>query len=313
MAIAMFCVEATLKEQAIVDMICMHRRPHNQKPRLNPDYYQRTIAKAFEHCAIVVPLPELPGVPTGRAPATEMAEDASADAPGGPQANPRSSRAAVVPVPDPLRVKAILWEALSDVFGIHILRITKFSGNDPIYTIDTDTASVQLTHVRMLRQQSLLSDAIVAQTERLIRPVKTKEWRAVSQKIFDSIIVKEGGEETTIKGSTRLYLDCYLSETNSIPPIEKLERAEKREPALLETHPGQISICASHFHAYLGKIHNQKLTAISVTSMLASIGSVMITVRGKGRDQSRWVLPSDDFSPAQYKLHIQEDAKEETA
>ncbi len=313
MAIAMFCVEAGMQEQDIVDMISTHRRIHNQKPRLNPDYYQRTIAKAFDHCAVVVPLPELPGVPSTPDPPSDADGVAAVPAQGGPQACAVAPPAATPPRPDPLRVKAILWQALSELFGIRIVRISKISGEDPIYVLDLENATVKLSHVRMIRQQALLSDAIAAQTEKIINPIKSKEWRAVSQKILDSIIVKEGGEETSMKGSTRLYLDCYLSETNSIPPIEKLERAERRKPALLDTHPGQISICASDFLAYLGKMHSQKLTAIAVTAMLSSIGSTITTVRGKGREQSRWVLPVDDFSPAQYKLHIAEDGKEELA
>jgi len=195
MAIAMFCVEAGMQEQDIVDMISTHRRIHNQKPRLNPDYYQRTIAKAFDHCAVVVPLPELPGVPSTPDPPSDADGVAAVPAQGGPQACAVAPPAATPPRPDPLRVKAILWQALSELFGIRIVRISKISGEDPIYVLDLENATVKLSHVRMIRQQALLSDAIAAQTEKIINPIKSKEWRAVSQKILDSIIVKEGGEQ----------------------------------------------------------------------------------------------------------------------
>jgi len=311
MAIAMFCVEAGMNEQALVDMIVTHRRIHNQKQRLNPDYYQRTISKAFEHTAVPAPpLPEIPGIPSAQ---REEDPVCQSPAPGAPPSGPSAEPAPAPPRPDPLRMKAILWQTLSEVFGIHIVRISKISGKDPIYLIDLENATVELSHVRMIRQQALLSDAIAAQTEKIINPIKSKEWRAVSQKILDSLIVKEGGEETSMKGSTRLYLDSYLSETEFIPSIESQTHQTRRKPAVLDTHPGQISICASDFLAYLGKMHNQKLTPIAVTAMLSSIGSLCVTVRGKGRDQSRWVLPADDFSPAQYRMHIQEDEKEQTA
>jgi hypothetical protein len=307
MALAMFCVEAGMKEQAIVDLIIAHRNLHRQKQRTNPDYYQRTIAKAFQGAiAPPAPLPEIPGVPGAES--TEGAEECyHLPANGAPPARAEAQGAAQLPPPDPARVKAILCETLSEVLGIRILRMLKITGREPSYQIELDDATVELSSVAKILEQGALRTAIAAQTEKLINKIKARDWDVVAQKILQALTIKEGGEEASLKGSTRLYLDSYLSETAFIQSIEEQTIQTIRKPSMLDTFPGQIAICASDFQVYLSKVQNQNLTVKTVASMLASIGCQCVRARGKFREQSRWVLPVEDFTPAQYTTHLQEE------
>lgn len=302
MALAMFCAGAGMKEQEIVDLIVTHRNLHHQKQRLNPDYYQRTIAKAYQGAsAPPAPLPEIPGVPG----TTE--EDGAAQAPDAPQSSQSTEPAAPAPPADPERVKAILCETLSEVLGIRILRMFQITGREPSYQIELEDATVELSSVSKILEQGAFRAAIAAQTRKLIKKIKPRDWDAIAQKILDALIVKDGGEEASLKGSARLYLDSYLSETQFISSIETQTIQTIRKPTVLASHPGQIAICSSDLQVYLTKVQNQNLSVKAVASMLASIGCQCVRATGRFREQSRWLLPAEDFAPGQYMPHIQDE------
>ena len=69
-------------------------------------------------------------------------------------------------------------------------------------------------------------------------------------------------------------------------------------PMLFE---GKISICASDFQMYVNRATSQNLSVKSLTGMLSALGAKSIRVRGhKFKEQSRWLLPLTEFSPADY-------------
>jgi hypothetical protein len=310
MALAMFGASAKMKEQDIVDLIITHRNLHHQKHRLNPDYYQRTIAKAYQGSTVPpAPLPEIPGVP-GTAAKDCAPQDGATLTQGGPQARPTEDSAPPAPPPDPARVKAILCDTLSDVLGIHILRMFQITGKEPSYQIELEDATVELSSVSKILEQGAFRAAIAAQTRKLINKIKPRDWDAIAQKILDALIVKDGGEEASLKGAARLYLDTYLSETQFISSIETQTIQTIRKPTILASHPGQIAICASDLQVYLTKVLNQNLSVKAVASMLSSVGCQCVRATGKFREQSRWLLPAKDFAPKQYMSHIQEQEDE---
>src|ERR1035437_8965475 len=55
LALAKYGSEAGLSEQQVVDLMIHHRRLHSQRPRTRLDYFQRTIAKAFNRDEIPAP------------------------------------------------------------------------------------------------------------------------------------------------------------------------------------------------------------------------------------------------------------------
>ncbi|MBI4465349.1 MAG: hypothetical protein HY647_11650, partial [Acidobacteria bacterium] len=90
----------------------------------------------------------------------------------------------------------------------------------------------------------------------------------------------------------------YLSETAFIPSIKGQPVQSARKPMILN---GRIAICASDLQIYINKTTFQNLSMKAVASMLAALGGKSLRVRGQQfRDQSRWVLPESEFSPAEY-------------
>ena len=62
----------------------------------------------------------------------------------------------------------------------------------------------------------------------------------------------------------------------------------------------QIAVCASDFQLYLNKTGAQGISVRAVVAMLSAVGAKHERVRGNFKEQSRWMLPLDEFDPADY-------------
>ena len=54
------------------------------------------------------------------------------------------------------------------------------------------------------------------------------------------------------------------------------------------------------FLIYINKTMFQNLAVNNTTSMLSALGGKNVRARGKFKEQSRWVLPVEEFDPADY-------------
>lgn len=128
LALACFGIDAGLSEQQIVDLITHHRALHKQKHRTRLDYYQCTIAKALERSD------------AANAPATDTPLK---------QAEQR--------LIDPMAAKTALCEQISQVLGVHILRVVKITGKEPTYQMELgNAAKIEFTSFGMTRARETL-------------------------------------------------------------------------------------------------------------------------------------------------------------
>jgi hypothetical protein len=113
--------------------------------------------------------------------------------------------------------------------------------------------------------------------------------------MLDALTVEDGGEETDFVGSVRIYLDHYLSETPFIDSIEGESIQTRRKPTIMD---GKIAICSSDFQPHINKTFNENHSVKAVASMLTALGASSTRVRSaRFRDQSRWLLPLNEFVP----------------
>jgi hypothetical protein len=282
LALANFGIDASLTDQQIVDLITHHRRQFAQKPRTRIEYFHQTIGKASRRNSEVDPLMGLAD-PTNRDPASDTAEQAE------------ESRTAVSQ--DPAIAKALLCQYLSGILGVTICRIVKFTGKDPTYHMELEAGKIEFLSVAKLMSQPAVRSAIAGSAGKMIRKFKTKDWDRVAQTLLDACIIEHGGEENELDGAARLYVQQYLSETGFIDTIEGQPFQNLRKPIVLD---GKIGICASDLLLFINKTTFQNLSIKAVTSMLGALGG-KIRLRGtKFKEQSRWMLPADQFDPAEY-------------
>jgi hypothetical protein len=278
LALANFGFQAGLSEQQVVDLIIHHRRIHSQRPRTRLDYFQRTIAKAFKRtdgAGLITPL--------------EVSLANQSDSAGHAEGCPKAAK------PDSATARALLCDQISNVLGVRVLRISKITGKEPTYQLDLEAAKIELPNVSKLVDQRCLRMAIASAADRLIPKIKPKDWEQVAQAMLDALTVEDGGEETDFVGSVRIYLEHYLSEAPFIDSIEGEPIQTRRKPTIMD---GKIAICSSDFQSHINKTFNENHSVKAVASMLAALGASSTRVRGaRLRDQSRWLLPLNEFAP----------------
>jgi len=297
LALADFGMDAGLTEQQIVDLIVQHRRMHGQKPRTRADYFERTLAKAAQRSDAVRELPPLCQA-TADAPATDKPAEQGVERAEPPEVKQER-------LVDPMAAKAALCEYISQILGVRILRIVKITGKEPTYQLVLESAKIELAHVGKLLDQNSVRMAIATATNRLIKRLKPKLWDQLAQCMLDALIEEEGGPETQLEGAMRMYLEQYLTDVAFIPAIEGQPSNAIRRPMVLG---GLIAVNSADLQLFINKTFVQNLSVKAVASMLAAIGAKSIRVRSaKNREQGRWLLPTEQFNPADYTVQAKQE------
>ena len=283
LALADFGVEAGLTGQQIVDLIVHHRNLYAQKQRTRMDYFQRTLAKACRHTD---------------AAASPGQRGASTDA---PERGTAGNNAA--PVPE--LAKALLCEQISRVLGVRVVRLVKLTGKEPAYHMELDGAKIEFPNVGKLISQESVRVAVAAAVGKLIPRIKPKHWEQLAQVMLDACIVEQGSVEMEWEGAARTYVAQYLAETGFIESIDGQTVQNQRKPMFIDGH---IAINASDLQIYVNKTTFQNLSVKAIASMLAVMGGKQVRVRGQRfREQSRWLLPVEQFDPREYSAHVPEE------
>lgn len=296
LALACFGIDAGLPEQRIVDLIVHHRSLFARSQRTRVDYFQRTIAKANERTggagsrnAGVFGATATPAAPLTTGPVARQGAPVASDEQPAPKPT--------TPDPDPDRAKALLCEQISKVLGIGVVRIVKITGKEPQYRMElAEGEKIEFSNVGKLISQDCVRLAIAATAGRIIP--KITKWDRLAQAMLDACIVEAGTEEMEWEGAARMYIQHYLSETGFIQCIEGQRVQEQRRPMVID---GRITICASDIQVYVNKTMFQNLSVKAIAGMLAALGAKSMRVRGQGfKEQSRWVLPSEEFDAREY-------------
>jgi len=291
MALADFGVGVGLSDQEIVDLIVRHRAMHRQQQRTKAYYFELTISKAR---ATVSSKSD----PNSSQKSTGAASSGSEKA-GSETAEPRYLGPSQRAPGKSDREKIQLCKILSAALGVEILRIVKVSGDNPLYRVDLAEGSISFPSVEKLISKSAVRNAIAGRVNRLIPDFKPAAWRNLVQMMLDASIVEDGGEELESQGAARLCIRQYLAETSFIPGIAGQLPQDLRKPMVRDD---QIAICASDLQLWLNKARSQALSMVAVVAMLSAVGAKVERVRGKNfKEQSRWMLPLDEFDPADYQ------------
>jgi hypothetical protein len=198
---------------------------------------------------------------------------------------------------DPAVAKKLLCERISAVLGVRICRLVKFAGKESTYQMELEDTKVEFLSVRKLMSQSAVREEIAAATGKIIRKFKGKDWDQLAQAMLDACVIEQGGENGR-EGAARMYVAHYLAETGFLDTLEEQQVQNLRKPIVLD---GKVAICASDLQVYVNKTMRQMFSVKAVASMLGALGGKRIRVRGqKFKEQGRWVLPLDQFDPAEY-------------
>ena len=271
LALASFGVHAALSDQQIVDLIIHHRRIHGERRRTRLDYFKRTISKARG------PEPAECGLPqSGQKGHNQNCADVAAD--------------------DVIQ-KAQLCEQLSSLFGVSILRLLKIPGSSPVYLMELENGRIEFDIARLTTQRSVKL-AFAGRVGRIIPTFKNRQWLEITQMLLDACTVVDATDDLEFDGAARIQLERYLSDNPILPDVAQASRRDILKPVLFR---GQVTVHTIDWHSYLSQTSKLNAPIPRLAAMLTSIGAREIRIReGAYGDQSRWVLPVDQFPPRDY-------------
>ena len=282
LALANFGLDARLSEQQVIDLMIHHRRIHGKQQRTRLDYFQRTISKASKRNDNLAPVRSFEG-PGGEA--------------GGP--SPQTK-------PDSPTARVLLCEQISNVIGVRVLRIVKIDGQEPTYRLELEATKIGFPSVDKLVGQQSFRMKIASAVDHLVPRIAPKVWDRVAQMILNALTVEDGGDEANLVGAARLYVERYLAETPYIDAEEDHPYQTRFKPTVYE---GQVAICSHDLKQHINKAWGENRAIKEVTAMLSALGASSSRLkRTRLRDQSRWLLPSNEFAP-----DAQVGAREETS
>jgi len=282
LALANFGLDARLSEQQVIDLMIHHRRIHGKQQRTRLDYFQRTISKASKRNDNSAPARSFEG-------AGEEGGGAS------PQAKPDSPTG-----------RALLCEQISNAIGVRVLRIVKIDGQEPTYRLELEATKIGFPSVDKLVGQQSFRMKIASAVDHLVPRIAPRVWDRVAQMILNALTVEDGGDESKLVGAAKLYVERYLSETPFIDAEEDHPYQTRFKPTVYE---GQVAICSHDLQQHINKAWGENRAIKEVTAMLSALGASSTRLkRTRLRDQSRWLLPSNEFVP-----DAQVGAREETS
>jgi len=181
----------------------------------------------------------------------------------------------------------------------------KLTGKEPAYHMELEDAKIEFPHVGKLISQEAVRVAIAAAVGKLIPRIKPKQWEQLAQVMLDACIVEQGSVEMEWEGAARTYVAQYLAETGFIESIDGQTVQNQRKPMFIDGH---IAINASDLQIYVNKTTFQNLSVKAIASMLSVMGGKQMRLRGQRfREQSRWLLPVEQFDPSEYSARSQEE------
>ncbi|MBK9170715.1 MAG: hypothetical protein IPM24_25080 [Bryobacterales bacterium] len=288
MALANFGVRAGLDDQQIVNLVIHHRRQAGQKPRTRLDYFQRLIHKAR----------------SSSPPRDQYVCPSSSSLPGGPASGDGPAPAIDCPqsqtslIGEESLSKALICEYISSALGVRIYQVIKYTGHDPTFHMVLETGRIEFSSVGKLMSQNQFRQQLAAHAGILIPKFKPQKWDQLVQMMLDAATIESGGDETDWGGSTRQYLEAYLTETTFLESLDGKSGHDRFWPVV---HEGQIAVNANHLLMHINKTTLQNLSVKEVVSRLGAIGARNERLRGRFfKEQRRWLLPVDQFKPAEY-------------
>jgi len=197
MSVASWLAKFDVSDQTIIDALVIHRRNAGLEAKPREDYYARTIAKARKD-----------GVSDPTQYAKRRAqEERGAENRLKEDANTTDGGRAV-----PSRIADV-----NRLIGgqVEIIKVIRYDGDPPTYTLKTDCGSVTIGEVRNITNPTSMLNLIASSTGKIITRYKLKTWDPIAQAILAASEHVDLGEASHPSIKLAEEIEAYLDETRA--------------------------------------------------------------------------------------------------
>ncbi len=277
MALADIAVQAGWTDQEVVNLLIAHRCRYNQDLKLRDSYYRTTLAKAKAQPRTAAAMAEL----------ETMMRPVPTETPRDEAGEPRAPAAAAVQ-PDPDQRRTQICDKLSEIFGVRIMRITKYLTDPAQYRMDIESGSIRLGGIRNLINQDAFRYQFADLAGKVIPQFKGAKWREISQAMLEACVTVATGEEGTDEGIVRSWVLGYLEDR---PVHDSIEEADADR--LPFWHESSIHIYMQSLRRWVLRTYGDRIGAKDLGVLLRSLGIEPRTVPIGRSSRYVWRLPAE--------------------
>ena len=291
LSLATIALEHGWSVQQAVDLMIAWRRSHGHDLKLRYNYYQTTIDKALQPIQLKQAYDKLEEQLTQSQTDTPPPTDPTP--PSGPTPNTDSNSGhKQTPPPSTGGNNPDLIETLNTILSINIIRITKFTGDPPVYWMSTTDGDITLGTVDNLISQTKFRNAVAAAaTGRLIPTYKPDHWHKVGQTLLRACNEVPVGEASHPALETNAWLENYL--TDVAPTDDRNGAAVTKRPFIIQDTVYIYADSFRHYveHHFYTKLSNYELRR-RLTMCDATPETIMVQIGPKRTSRYCWKLPA---------------------
>lgn len=277
MALADIAAQAGWTDQEIVNLLISHRQRYGAELKLRDSYYRTTLAKAKSQPRTAAAMAEL----------ETIIRPVQNEPPRDETGEPLPRREGVIQ-PDPDQRRAQICGKLSEIFGVRIVRITKYLTEPAQYRLETESASIRLGGIRNLINQEAFRYQFADLAGKVIPQFKTAKWHDISQAMLEGCVTVTTGAEGTDEGIVRSWVLGYLDDRTVHESIEEADGDR-----LPFWYGESIHLYAQSLRRWVLRTYGDRVASKELGVLLRSIGVEPQTVPIGKSSRYVWRLPEE--------------------
>ncbi|MCL5742985.1 MAG: hypothetical protein M1541_03515, partial [Acidobacteria bacterium] len=278
MALANFAVQSGWNDQEITDLLIAHRRRYKEDLKLRDSYHAKTISKARAKFSGGDVVREIEYLTT-----PEPVE--SRDDDGEKKPLPAIKE-------DPPQKKSALTDRISKLFGVQVIRITKYLSDPPEYALETSEGCIRLGEIQNLIRPDALQLKVAAVAGKLIPDFKRgSQWSIIAKALLDAVVEVPVGAEASNAGLANSWLAGYLE---AKPVLDTIAEADASKSPFRKD--GRIHVYLADFRRWIHVSHGDRIPPKELGIMLRRAAAEPTVVAVSGTTRQVWRL-AEGFAP----------------
>ena len=263
MSIADTCIRAGWPEQEVVNAMIFWRSKHGEDLKLRENYYALTIAKARE------PI--------------RMERDQT-----------RLDETLMDPPEDQ---GDVLKNTLASLFGVDIIRVIKYTGDPPVYYMETLQGNITIGQIDRIYSQAKFRELVGAATNIVIPQVSRRDWEKRVQAILLVCEEVDVGDASHPTQQAHTWVTDYLMD-RGVREEDWEKAAQSHYPFIREE---RVRIFMEDFRRWLDVKRNTVLNPHEAGRRLRQMGAepdkVNVIVGNRRTSRGCWELPQEFTNP----------------
>jgi len=185
-------------------------------------------------------------------------------------------------------------DSASKLIGFEVIRVLKFSGENPSYQITTEHGSTLFTGIEAVQNQNTFRNKFSARANKNMQRFKQGVWDRITNCILNAAEETNIGEESTVHGMVKAWIASYLS-SHTLQDDFDIDR----DSPYIEGE--YVCLYSDHFRKWMKIIYGENIKYQELGMYMRIVHCIPSTIEvklsnGKWTDRNLWKVPAKEFN-----------------